>query len=197
MTLSAPWRLVSQDATSVVLRVGDGADGARIQLARDERGRLPGVTPIAKGDALDVQDGSDRWPLIAVAFPDRPLTSVDITTEGADLLVHIAGPALTSVVDDPQAPDDPVLTWVRLRPRGDSWRVVVDGIATVSLPGGARGSASSTGTIGLVAGGRAIDFHTGAPSYASSDDRVRWQFADQASLAAKAPYPRTTLTLAN
>lgn len=160
-----------------------------------EPGKVPGVSIVYDGKTLGIDDGARHWPTAAVGFPDHPITDARVETDGPDLVVRLEGPALSEVTDHPAAPKDPVLTWVRIRPRPTAgWRVVVDGMATLSLPAGPVQPTSDEtitlrtehwGQFELVPGGRATR---------SEMNARRWSWSTTPSLERIDPYPRTRLT---
>lgn len=177
--LRAPWALVEEAPDRLALRLGDSPHGVVVGL-----GELPGTSPVLDGRTRDVAG----WPMIAVAFPDRPLERVEVRVEGIDLLVRFAGPPLAELA--PGAPADPVLTWVRYRPRPEDWRVVVDGLATLSLPV----AEVSRGPDGAVTVGETT-LTSEAAVFHSGIDGGRWWWSSVPSLSAVDPYPRTSLSL--
>lgn len=186
--LEAPWQLVEQTDAEVLVRLGDGPDGVRVQLLHQD-GRIPGVSPIHGGRTLETQAGGEVWPLVAVAYPDVALSSVDVEVQGIDLVARFQGQPLSTVSDHPDAPQDPVLTWVRIRRRPADWRVVLDGLGTVSVPEAPVALAEADGwRIGD------LTVTTTAPRYDSGTGR-RWWLSVVPSLEAIEPYPRTSLTL--
>ncbi len=193
LELAPPWRLLERRSTHLALALADSPHGVRIQLRREDR--VPGVSPVWQGRTLEVAGHDGAWPLVAVAFPERPVEQVEVAVEGVDLLVRFEGPPVRARVEDPGAPDDPVLTWVRLRPRPDDWRIVLDGLGTVSLPSeGLRVAPGSSG-------GLEIESAVGRLALDSSAARVetvwevdRWRWSNVASLQAFDPYPRTGVT---
>jgi hypothetical protein len=68
--------------------------------------------------------------------PTNDLTAITIKTEGPDLLVRLSGQPLNTLTDHPEAPHDPTLTWLRVRPRSSGWRIILDGLGTLHLPEG-------------------------------------------------------------
>lgn len=175
--------------------MGDSADGARVQFAPGARGRERGVSPIAGGKTLEVADGAALVPMIGFPYPDRGLTSVAITSDGPDLLIRVAGPPLADVTAAADAPTDPVLTWIRLRPRGPSWRIAIDGIATLSLPGTTEGHAAADGTITLYGPFGTAAFASNAKATRSATGGARWTWTDEPAIEVHDPYPHTALTL--
>jgi hypothetical protein len=191
LDLAAPWRVVEQTDAHVAVRLGDTAHGARIQVAADGRGRVPGVSPIHNGATLDAPEADRRWPLVAVAYPERALSRVEVASQEFDLTVRFYGPELHQVAQRPDAPSDPVLTWVRLRPRTTDWRVVLDGLGTLSLPSPVRASPSWT----LTTPHGPVQLESGAADWRTASSRERWFFSTKPALQAIDPYPRTALTL--
>ena len=194
MALEPPWAVVSQDAAEIALRFGTSGEGVRVWLDGTE-GHVAGVSPVQDGRTLSVRDGAVAWPLVAMAFPER-IVRAEIEVQGIDLVVRAYGPPIRDVTLRPDAPDDPVITWVRLRPRLVDWRIVVDGLGTVSLPAPSRPVEASEGgwtwTIDGALGPVALD--TNAPAWTSAVSPVRWSFDTTPSLEAIQPYPRTGLT---
>ena len=103
-----PWRVREQSEALIALQYGATSDGITVGL-----GEQPGVTLVIGGSPLEV----DGKPLLGLPYPELPIARVEIRAEGIDLVVRIAGPPLRQVSKHPEAPDDPVLTWVRIRPR--------------------------------------------------------------------------------
>jgi hypothetical protein len=194
VALAAPWKLDRQDPDAVVARLGDGADGVRIQLARDERGRIPGVTVIHGGRTLELEDGTDRWPLVATGWADHTVSDAVIEVDGVDLFVRLGGPALKTLTALPEAPDDPAIAWIRVRPRGQDWRLIVTGLVTVSLPGdGLAAHGDDDGEIAMSTAWGTVTLGTDAPRHRSKAG-PRWWFDTFPALDAHAPYPKTTIT---
>ena len=191
--LSAPWTVRHSDATTVTLQHGDTPDGVRIWLGDDGSGTVPGVTIVHGGRALEAPHDGGRWPLVAVAYPEREVSAATVEVDGPDLVVRLAGPPLRAVTDHPDAPDDPVLTWVRLRPRGSSWRVVLDGLGTVTLAG-AEGVVPTEEGVAIDTAHGAFSLQSSAGRSASTLFGETWMWSSVPALDAVDPYPRTALT---
>jgi hypothetical protein len=176
-----PWVLVSQDASEVAIRFGETGDGVRIWTAS-------GTSPVHAGRTLD-------GPLIAWPYPDR-LDRVEVRVQGIDLVVRAYGPPIHSVTGRDDAPDDPILTWVRYRPRGEDWRVVVDGLGVITLPAPIGPITASEGgfTWSLQASDARFALDTNAPAWSSRIAAGAWVLDLGPSLAVQQPYPRTGLT---
>lgn len=127
MALDAPWSVAHQDEDHINLRYGDSAEGVRVQLQPSADWRV-GITPIQGGRPYRAQGN----PMV-----EPPLAPVraEVVAQGPDLVVRLYGPPLSAITTRPDAPSDAVHTWVRLRPRGESWRIVLDGLGRVHLTG--------------------------------------------------------------
>ena len=102
----------------------------------------------------------------------------------------MAGAPLSEFSNHPEAPDDPVLTWLRLRPRGASWRIVLDGVGRISIPGVQE--TSWTGTGWQVGTSTVLQSNARQTSSALGDDGWFLDTRPAADLAD--PYPRTAWT---
>jgi hypothetical protein len=191
LDLSAPWVVAAQTDTAVTLRLGDTAEGLWIGLAHSD-GRIPGVSPVWRGRTLRTGEGDSSWPMVAPAWPDLPLTRVVIETRGPDLVVRMFGPPLTDVTTHPDAPEDPVHTWVRVRPRTKDWRLVVTGMATITVPAH-RVALAANGTVADGEWG-ALAWHTDAPATWSSWLDGVLTVGTGPSVHLAQPYPRTSAT---
>jgi hypothetical protein len=191
--VAAPWRVAVEESERVVVRWGDSPHGARVDVPADPA--LPvGVSLILHGRPWPAEPGAGAPPLVAVGWEPRPTRRLSVSTEGPDLLVRAEGPPLRAWSEDATAPDDPGITWVRLRPRGEDWRVVVDGVATIALPPGRAALAPGAGWT-LEGDWGAARFDTDAVGLRSLAGPARYLLDLRPSLAARKPYPRTALTL--
>lgn len=190
--LDGAWALVSEDDDEIAVRFGQTGEGARV-WARGSAGRPAGVTPVHDGRTLEVPDEGVAWPL--VAFPEG-VRRVEVTVQGIDLVVRAYGAPIVEVTRRDDAPDDPVITWVRLRPRPEDWRIVLDGLGTVSLPAPAGPVEPSEGGFAWTIGGPRgpVVLDTNAPAWSSAVTRERWHLDLWPSLWETQPYPRTGLT---
>ncbi len=133
VSMGGGWVILEEDAEGLTLRWRDTADGVRVQLAATDDA-LPGVAPIAGGATARLVRGGRRVPLVGLPDPTRGLSAATLEVQGPDLVVRLAGDPLDRYTDHPDAPEDPVLTWVRIRRRADGFRIVVQGLATLTLP---------------------------------------------------------------
>lgn len=194
LDLTEDWHVVEQDPSQIVLRHRDGADGVRINLAPTAQGRWPGVAPILAGETWELRERDRIRPIWAVPFADRAPARVSVSVQGPDLLVRFEGPPLTELVAHPNAPSDPVLSWVRLRPRPGSWRIVLQGLHVWTVPSqglqvreaGDRRSMST-------AWGEFVIDEPVPVSVSASDRRSAWIDTSPAA-ASLDPYPRVGLT---
>lgn len=196
IAVAAPWKLEKNEDGVVVLRLGDSAQGARVDLRRTADGGMPGVAPIHGGRTYIVADGVDRWPMIAVGHPDVPLSAARIEVDGLDLVVRLDGPPLRALTGDPQAPDEPAHTIVRLRPRARDWRIVIDGLTTVSAAGAARARPADDGAVSVEHAWGRYELTTTAVKLGSAMGPARWWASTVPSLRLYAPMRRVAFTWA-
>lgn len=176
------WSTAPAGEDEIALRFRDTPHGVRVGT----------TAPWAVSLVVDGHTVSEPVFRIPDALP--PPERVELSVEGHDLLVRFSGvPLSTLLPDDPNAPDDPVLTWLRLRPRNGSWRLVSDGLVTVQL----RASSVAPGPDGSVQidgpDGRWV-LNSDAPATTSRFTGGRWVFDTAPSLYAQQPYPRTGIT---
>jgi len=188
--VAAPWRVVGERDGELRLQLGGSPRGAVVRWGAAARG-APGVAVIERGLELPGHNA----PLVAFGFPDAPLSELRIMTQAQDLVVRATGPTLSSVSADPLADDRPMVTMIRLRPRPDDWRVVVDGLTTWTFP-------SPTGPVREVAAGWRLDTPEGVFELELEDTTWQrsqlteqaWTLSDRGALEHREPYPRSALT---
>ncbi|MFK7931082.1 MAG: hypothetical protein AB8H79_23045 [Myxococcota bacterium] len=192
VSMGGDWVIVEENSEFMVFRWGQSPHGVRLNLVSVD-GRQVGVSPIVGGRTLEVRSGSDVAPAFAWPWPQHPLTAANIEVQGPDLLIRLQGPPLNTLTDHPDAPEDPALSWVRLRPRGESWRIALRGVHRMNLPGPVmvehlgdrRVLHSEVGTFELTTDARA----------ASSASTARmWTLDTRPNLDLARPYPKTGLT---
>lgn len=194
VALGGDWVVVEESPREIVLRHGRTADGARITLAETEEGHRVGVAPIVDGRTLAVDDATHSAPAFGWPLPEHPLTAVTIEVQGPDLLVRMEGPPIARVTDHPDAPQDPVISWVRLRPRGDTWRIALRGVHRVSLPPGtASVNHASRRTLDTTWG--QLEIVTDAPAIGGHVGTFGTVWDTRPSIDLAQPYPRTGITL--
>ena len=184
--LSPPWSVVPGGDGEVALRFEDSPHGVRVSLG--STARLPGP-----GVALVVDGRTVGDPLIAVPTAIGHATRVSIGSEGYDLLVRFASQSLSSLSTDPEAPDDPALTWIRIRPRNGSWRIVLDGLGEVELPATEVGYGSEA-QVQLTGPEGRFELTTNAPATTTRSGDGTWTMDTAPSLHERVPYPRTGIT---
>ena len=201
VTVEDDWRVVHEREDSVAIGKFGTSDGARLALGPSPDGadgdeRVPGVSPVSRGRTYYVTQDGLRWPMVASAFPERALSRCSVRGRGPDLVVQLDVPPLRALTAHPLAPTNPVITWVRLRPRGDDWRIVIDGLATITLPGGVT-VRPSEGADQYVVSSDAWGSATvavGARAWRTEARPNRWWLGTGPALDLQDPYPRTTLT---
>lgn len=183
--VQAPWHVVQQDNDVVALRFEDTAHGVRVFLGPTDRFAQAGASPVVNGQTVG-------HPMLGVPPAIGPAESVTVRSEGYDLLVRFASQPLNTLSHDPLAPADPALTWLRLRPRNGSWRIVMDGLGTLSLP--ADAAHPSSAGVALRGSSGSMDVQTDAPEVTTSWADGVWHLSTLPSVHARAPYPRTAFT---
>lgn len=189
---TAPWRVERAEAGRTTFRMGDSGHGVHVDLAQ-RAGHPPGFTLIHAGRAWSIDEDAIRWPMIALPWSATETVAVTAETQGPDLILRASGPSLRVWAQDPSAPADPAITWVRLRARGDDWRVVVDGLAQLSWPAGTLTLAPGAGWR-LAGDWGEARFDTDAPAVRTRSTAHRYLLDTQVSLASKRPYPRVAFT---
>lgn len=182
ISVDEPWLVAHESAEVLSLRYGDSAEGVRLQLIAEEDWQV-GVSPIHGGRPIQM----GHAPMV---MPPGPPRRIEVLSQGPDLVVRMSGEPLSEFSRHPEAPDDPVLTWVRLRPRGSSWRIILDGMGRVSIPGAQ--SSSWTGEAWQV--GPSVLLQSNAQQTSSAIGPDGWSFDTSPSAELADPYPRTAWT---
>jgi hypothetical protein len=183
--VQAPWQVVQQDDDVIALRFNDTPHGVRVFLGPSDRSHQAGASPVVDGRTVG-------RPMLGVPHAIGPARTVKVRSDGYDLLVRFASQPLDEVSHDALAPADPALTWLRLRPRNDSWRIVMDGLGTLTLP--ADGAHPSTAGTALSGPAGTMDVETDAPVVSTTWTDGVWQLSTLPSVEARVPYPRTAFT---
>lgn len=191
LQVAPPWSVAHQTDQALVLRLAEGSEGVRVQLATDPQGRLPGLSPILSGRTLEVEDQTGRWPMLAPSF--SPVQRVEVLSQGQDLVVRLFGDPLERLLTHPKAPSDPALAWLRVRPRGQTWRLASQGLVILSLPapglqeGVAEGSTLLRGSWGQ------LELESSHPLRTGQGDQ-RWWVDTLVSPDTTQPYPELGIT---
>ena len=190
--LGGDWVIIEEDTSQVIVRWRDTADGVRINLAPGDAGRRIGVAPIVSGRTAALRLGDDMVPMVTPSF--APLTALHLEVQGPDLLVRMEGPPLATLTDHPAAPTDPALAWVRLRPRGETWRLALRGQLTVATPGeGVTVAERASDRIIETAWGP-LEMRSTAPAWTGTHTAAAWTYDTGPSLRAHQPYPQVGIT---
>jgi hypothetical protein len=162
-------------------------------LARGGDGRGVGVTPVSGGRAWELRrPGGNITPTFAPPWPN--LTAAWVESQGPDLLVRLEGPPIKSWSDHPQAPSDPLLSWVRLRIRSDgTWRIVLRGLHDVALPSGEWVESGDEGTLRTSMG--AFFLRGKVPGVRTALTADAWLWTSIGALHVQEPYPQMSFTV--
>ena len=180
-----PWQVVQQDDDVVALRFSDTPHGVRVFLGPSARWDHAGASPVVDGETVGL-------PMVGVPTAVGPAKAVSIRSEAHDLLVRFSSQPLDTLTNDPAAPADPALTWIRLRPRNGSWRIVLDGLGDLNLP--AHTAQPSDAGIRLSGPSGVLDVRSEAPEFTSSLVNDTWRLSTLPSVDVRAPYSRTAFT---
>lgn len=187
------WSVVEEDASFATFRYGSTAHGVRVGFPSPQcQACIAGVSPIADGTTRSIQRNTNDIPMFSWPASADPVRDVRVIAQGPDLLVQFAGAPLNEMSTHPQAPGDPVLSWVRLRPRDDSWRMILTGVHRWSLPETAHAHRGD---------GREVLSAWGSFTYSTEADRVQcsksgdiWVWDTLSSVHTVRPYPKTGIT---
>ena len=176
ISLDKTWVKTEAGANSIGVR-HDNGDGVVVRLTQ---------TP----EILLVQGGRPTG--VRFTPTSNELTAITIKQDGPDLLVRLAGPPINTITDHKEAPEDPALTWLRIRPRSTGWRVILDGLGTLHLPEGPV-SPRSEG-FRLSANGTHYDITTDAKANQSWVEDG-WHFSTTPAVHQADAYPRLSLSV--
>jgi hypothetical protein len=189
------WVIVEDERTHLALRWRDTSDGVRIQFAQHGT-RLAGVSPIIGGQTYDIDVSGQRVPMFTPAWPEHAITAAVVERKGPDLLIRLQGVPLSELTSNSEVPADPMLTWLRLRHRGDTIRIVARGLFVWRLP--AHGLTHSARRLTRVttteSWGTFSWDDTAAAAWTSSMDDNVWRYDNSASLTIDEPYLRMGVT---
>lgn len=191
--LGSSWSIVEENRDELILRHQTSPDGVRIVLALTAQGRQAGVSPIVDGHTYEVRRGDQIVPMLAWPWPEHPVRSLIIEEEGPDLLIRLSGPALHAVTDHPDAPDDPTLSWTRIRPRGTSWRIALTGVHRWTLPQVGRVEHRGQDRV-LHSGWGSFEVRTDARAVRSAATGGSLVWDTRPSIELAQPYPKTGMT---
>jgi hypothetical protein len=177
VTLTAPWREAWRDAGALAVQLGDSPSGVRVQWV----GRS-GVTPVVDGKTMEIDD----TPWVSPAWT-APISAVTVESEGPDLVVRFTGPPLDQLTTHPDAPADPAIAWVRLRPAADSWRISTTGLVGLLFPVSAA-RPTDRGEVLLTNEWGSFRLELDDPVHTEQDDH-RWRLDTRPLLDRARPYP--------
>ena len=144
---------------------------------------------------LHTQTQSKVFPLISVPFSVEEATKIKVENQGIDLVIHLEGPTLKDWLDDESAPaTQSVLSWIRVRIRGEKIRFVLTGAHRWTLPASEEGpypTPDDDGGLSFNHGFGHWHYTSTAKGRIGAKDRERWYLDWSPSIEMKDPYPET------
>jgi len=184
--VNSPWTQVPAADGERAFRFADSPHGVRVALGPNNAFAGPGIALVTDGQTVGE-------PMLGVSPTVGPPTSLTISSEGYDLLVRYSSRPLSELSRDPDAPDDPALTWLRIRPRNGSWRLVLDGLGTLSVAAD-HVAVGDADTLRIVGSQGTFQLSTDAPATSTQKWPGHWVLDTSPSVRERAPYPRTGIT---
>lgn len=191
--LGPDWAIVDETPTELRLRHKTSADGVLIVHTPTPGGRQVGVAPIRDGRTLELTLNGQQMPAFAWPYPDQPPSTIRLEGQGPDLLVRLEGPPLSELSSHPSAPADPVLSWVRLRPRGATWRIALRGVHRWILPSPTTSTHEGRSRILDSPWGR-FDVYSEAVAHRGHTSAQARVWDTSPCVGATSPYPQTGIT---
>lgn len=155
-----------------------------------------GVSLTYENRTMDTPLDHRTEPLIAPTFSADALSKVEIETQGIDLVIRLEGPPLHEWTGQPSAPNDPVISWTRVRVRGKSWRFILRGLQRWNLPASPEGphpKPSENEGFSFTHGFGSWSYRTNAKALSGQKTRDHWYIDTSGSVWVKDPYPTTVI----
>ena len=191
-SVSAPWRIVEDDPNTYTMTHQDHTASL---IVRVRNGRV-GLTLSHRNRNLHTTTKSGAIPTFESPIPITEVTALRIESQGIDLVVRVEGGSIRDWTDTPSAPDDPVLTWFRVRIRNDAIRVITQGLVRFTLPASTEGphpKPTVNESVSFTHGYGFWTFKTNAMGLEGQKTRTQWWVDTSPSIDAKQPYPKTTV----
>ena len=192
LSVSAPWSIVQDEGDTYTITHQDHTASLILHV----RHGTVGLTLSHRNRNLHTTTASGAIPTFESPIPFTDLSKLRIESQGIDLVVRIEGAPIRDWTDTPSAPNDPVLTWFRVRVRKKAIRVIAQGLVRFTLP------ASKEGPHPKPSGNERVSFSHGYGFWTLKTDaiglegqktRTQWWIDTTPSIFAKQPYPKTTV----
>lgn len=192
VSVSAPWRVVQQDAHT--FRITHQNHEASLLLSTQET--KAGLTLSYLNRNLHTTTLSGPIPTFQSPLPTTEIETLRFESQGIDLLIRIEGSTIRTWTDSPSAPNDPVITWFRLRVRNKAIRIITQGLVQWTLPASVDGphpTPIANGGISFIHGYGHWTLKTDAKGIQGQKTQEIWWIDTSPSIHLKQPYPKTTI----
>ena len=192
VSVSAPWSVVQNAPGTFTVTHRDHA--AALIVTSDES--KIGLTVSYLNRKLHTTTASGPIPTFLSPLPTSKIETLRFESQGIDLLIRIEGSTIREWTGSPSAPDDPVITWFRVRVRNDAIRVITQGLVALTLPASTEGpypSPTADGGISFTHGFGRWSIHTDAKGLQGQKTQQLWWLDTTPSIDLKQPYPKTTI----
>lgn len=192
ISVSGPWRV--QEISGSEWTFHNAKHTAYVTLSTHP-GRL-GITMTYQNRTLHTPHNGQNIPLLAPPFSADTLSSVRVQTQGPDLLIQLEGPSQRSWTGLEKAPEDPLLSWVRVRVRDQSLRFSLRGLHRWTLPASDEGPHPVPGTLGGIAFDHGFghwQYRTNARAVSGEKRKQTWYMDTSGSIDLAQPYPQTVV----
>jgi len=156
----------------------------------------PGVTLSYKNRIMHTTLPNDSIPLLSPPFQSEDISKTSVESQGIDLVIRLEGPSLREWTEDESAPEDAVLSWIRVRVRGRSIRFAMKGVQQWTLPVSQEGPfpiSDPQGGISFDHGFGHWRYQTEALGIRGQKSREVWFIDTSPSIELMGPYPNTVL----
>ena len=192
VNVSSPWTATELDAG--LWAFSHPQHQGTLTLQTQER---MGLNLNFQNRTLHTQTREGTFPLITIPFQSDDAQSIRIENQGIDLVIRIEGPSLREWTQNDTAPEDQsVLSWIRVRIRGERIRFVMTGAHRWTLPASSDGphpKPAPSGGLSFNHGFGHWHYTSTAKGLIGAKQRDLWVMDWAPSIHLKDPYPTTTI----
>ena len=155
-----------------------------------------GIALTHENREMKVQRAEKSLNLFQPSFSMDQTQRLIVETQGIDLIIRFDGPPIRDWLNDDTAPVDPVLSWSRIRFRGQGVRFVFIGLFQWTLPAsdeGPRPVPEKNGGVQFSHGFGTWRFETTASTISGNTDHAIWTMDTAPTLQQKQPYSESTI----